>query len=633
MDTSRGHGRTATLAAGGRGPSAAGVRFGLQTRMIVTILLLLTAVMLLTTYMGIRRESQGIMDQMRKDGLALANAYALSAENALLLKKAGLGRVTGEASRTKGIKYLKIIDAQGVIIGHTDVSRIGRAERNGLFLSALRTPITAVEKGKRPIIRVDRGRDGERVLRVIVPLVALDSVKGALEIGLDMAGIAGAVRRTNTQSLIISLAAFVFGGLGVWYFARSLTRPIKDLVHASERIAAGDLEHEIRVAARDEIGHLAASFNHMTERLREYTGSLIGINAQLERLRRYTENILESITPGVLTIDLAGVITTLNSAGEDILGLKSENVAGREIGEALRGQARLRSALEESLNKGLLHHALEIPLEVPARGETILLLNTALLNDEDSRAVGVAATFEDVTEVRQLQRRIMESEKLAAMGELAVGIAHEIRNPLGAVKNCAQFLEERLGAEDPRLKFTRLIVREVERLDQLVERLLDFTRPAEANRDYEDVNGLLDKAVELAGLRIGGRRLCIEKLYEPRLPRIPADAKRLHQAFLNILLNAIDAMPGGGTLTIRTSLAAPPDSIRIEFCDTGEGIPEASLAKVFTPFYTTRPKGTGLGLSIVHQIITEHAGAIAVESRRGEGTRFVITLPLAAGRV
>lgn len=613
---------------------------GLQARMIAYIVLLLTILMLITTYAGIRRESQGIFDQMQKDGVALAKSYALGAENAILLK-AGLGRITGEASRTKGIRYLKILDKNKKVIGHTDVAQIGKEDDDPLYRKALSTPITAVEKGKTPITLVGKDGDGRDTFRVVVPLVILDSIVGVLEVGLDMTGISEAIQRTNLQSLIIALAAFLFGGVYVWFFARSLTRPVKDLVEAAERIASGDLEHEIAAKTSDEIGHLASSFNYMTRRLREYMGNLRKINAQLEadaatieKLRRYTENILASIRPGVLTVDLEGRITTLNKSGMEILqlgNLENTDIVGRKLWEVFSPRDHLRSVLEEAITSGKAYHGHEISLGEEDKREILLSLDTAFLYDQNSEVVGVAVTFEDVTEVRQLQKRFHESEKLAAMGELAAGIAHEVRNPLGAIKTSAQFLEDKFSPGDIRYKFTKLIIREVERLDQLVERLLNFARPGEKDFQYEDVNELIENSLAVAVLKIHDQRLVIDKRYGAAIPRLFVDAKRLQQAFLNILLNAIDAMPCGGVLGISTSFEAESQRIRIEFCDTGEGIPPQRLARIFTPFFTTRQKGTGLGLAIVSRIISEHNGTIEVESKVGEGTVFTIMLPFSIG--
>ncbi|MGE5583887.1 MAG: ATP-binding protein [Bacillota bacterium] len=611
----------------------ADIKYSLQTQMIISIVLMLSILMIVTTYAGIKRESQGIFEQMQKDGIALAKSYALSVENALLLK-AGLGRITGEASRTVGIKYLKIMDQNQKVIGHTNVAHIYDRENDPLYRQALGTPINAIERGNSPITVVQKGENGDDTYRVIVPLVILDSVVGVLEIGLDMASISEAIQRTNNQSLIISIVAFLFSGVFVWFFAHSLTRPIRNLVDAVERVAAGDLGQEIKVTGRDEIGHLALSFNYMTKRLKEYTGNLKRTNAQLEadaaiieKLRSYNENILNSINPGVLTVDLSGEITTLNNAGERILQIDKETVTGKRIEQVFSSGDPVGSFLKEALSSLEVYQGREITVNDESK-EMLLVFNTALLYEKNSELVGIAFTFEDITEMRQLQVRINESEKLAAMGGLAVGIAHEVRNPLGAIKTCAQFLNDKFEPEDARSKFPPIIIRETERLDQLIERLLDFTRPAEKDLQYEDLNKLIDNVATLATLKVNDQKLAVKKEYDDNLPRLFADAKRLQQAFLNIMLNAIDAMPSGGQLGIKTLYDDENRRIKIEISDTGEGIPPEKVAKIFNPFFSTRVKGTGLGLAIVQQIILEHNGTITVQSKVGEGTTFTIYLPL-----
>jgi signal transduction histidine kinase len=463
--------------------------------------LLLSIVMIITTFVGIRRESQGLLSQMQKDGIALAKSYGISVENALLLGGTGLSRVTGVAGRTLGINFLMVVDTTNTVIGHTDIKMIGSSVKDDALLDkALHAPITALEKGRTPITEIDMNVTGERIFRVVIPLVTLSTIKGALELELDMTGISEAIDRTNRQSLLIAFVAFLCSGVYVWFFARTLTRPVKKLVRAARSVASGDLNQEIEVKGKDEISHLANSFNYMTEKLREF---------------------------------------------------------------------------------------------------------------------------------RDMQDRIHQSEKLALLGELAMGVAHEVRNPLGAIKTCGQFLEEKFGPGDKRTKFTQLIIRESERLDQLVSRLLNFARPAELSLQYEDINELLDNAITLAILKVNGPRISVHKRFTDSLPQLFVDAKRLSQAFLNVLLNAIDAMPDKGSLTISTSVEKEQQRVAVTIMDTGEGIPQESIDKIFYPYFTTRSRGTGLGLAIVQQIIVEHNGTIDVKSRVGEGTAIIITLPIA----
>ena len=256
----------------------------------------------------------------------------------------------------------------------------------------------------------------------------------------------------------------------------------------------------------------------MTLKLREYMGDLKKSNEDLEAqvklvqdLHVYIENILNSITVGILTIDLESKITYLNNAGKKILELEKTDVVGQSTETIFDKDHFINIVLPEMINSNKTYQGHEIRATKPSKGEVLLSLNTAFLFDQHSDIVGYAFTFEDVTEIRQLQKRIQHTQKMAAMGRLAAGIAHEVRNPLGAIKTCAQYLESKSEPEDPKYKFSQLIVREVKRVDQLVERLLNFTRPADWDFQYEDINKLIENAVDLASLKIDGSNIEIKK--------------------------------------------------------------------------------------------------------------------------
>jgi signal transduction histidine kinase/HAMP domain-containing protein len=608
----------------------------LQTRLTATIVLLLSLVMIITTYIGVKRETHSILKQMQRDGVALAKAYGRSVETALLLQGAGMGRVTGDASRSKGIKYLSILDTRRTIIGHTDVNMIGRNQPDTLCEQALHTPITAVQEGRTPLSLVSRDSTGEPYFRIVLPLVTVDSIQGLLDLGLDMEGISEAIRRTNIQSLCIALAAIFLGALLAVFFARSIARPIRTLAENANQVASGDLSLEIDIKARGEIADMAASFKNMTVKLRDYTGNLKRINAQLEadvaiieKLHRYNESILNSISPGVLTFNPEGTITTINDSGTAILKRPRDGLVGRTIDDAFDPNNPIRKALAAVLSTGSAYERNEIVLNNPYAREVLLSCSCAPLYDQHVKVVGHCFTFEDVTEVRNLQQRIQQAERLALMGELAVGIAHEVRNPLGAIKTCGQYLGAKLHKEDTLNKYTHLIIRESDRLDQLVSRLLNFARPGERVLQHVALNALLEDAVALAMLKGSTRNVTVERKYDPSVPLVLADPKRLSQAFLNILLNGIDAMADqAGTLTVATAFAAESRTVAIRFSDTGVGISASHLPKIFYPFYTTRQRGTGLGLAIVQQIVAEHNGTVHVESKEKKGSTFTIILPL-----
>ncbi len=607
----------------------------LQTRLITYTVILLSLLMMVTTYLGIKRESQSIFSQMQKDGIALAKAFALGAENALLLQRAGLSRVAGEAGRTKGISYLQIVDRKRVVIGHTDISNMGRIIDDPLYFQALSTPITAVEKGDKPINLIHTNEKGDDIFRVIVPLVTLDSIGGVLEIGLDMTGISRAIAQTNYQSLFIAVIALFGGIVSVWFFTRSLTRPLKKLAEAAGKVAAGDLDHTIESSEKDEIGHLASSFDFMTLKLREYMGNLKKTNKDLETqmtlvkdLHVYIENILNSITMGILTIDLDAKITYLNNAGVTILQSDKTNFIGQKIEDIFKKDHFIPAVLHRMIHSNHSYQGHEIKTQKPSGGDVLLRLNTVFLFDQHSDVVGYAVTFEDVTEIRQLHNRVQNAEKMAAMGGLAAGIAHEVRNPLGAIKTCAQFLESNSSPDDAQHRFSELIVRESHRMDLLITRLLNFTRPAEFDFQYTDMSRLIENAVDLASLKSSDVKIELTNSTLDILPHIFVDEKRISQAIFNILINGVEAITDDGQVQVTASFDTATENIAITISDTGKGIPKKELDTIFNPFFTTRPGGTGLGLAIVQQIIVEHNGSIEVQSVVGKGTTFTITLPL-----
>jgi two-component system sensor histidine kinase AtoS len=426
----------------------------------------------------------------------------------------------------------------------------------------------------------------------------------------------------------------LLGAFGIWLFARTITGPIRHLAGAAGKIAAGDLDQTIPVGSSDEIGHLASSFAYMTGKLRENMNSLRGANealrknvAAIEGLRTYIENILNSIAAGIITVDLSRKLTYVNNAGKRLLGLSGTSCVGRSLEELFGSSHFLRASLARIAGRGSQErqgepHATDVVFE----GRT-LSITTDLLFDQNHDIVGYLAVFEEVTELRELQKRVQHEEKMGLMGRLAAGIAHEVRNPLGAMKTCAQFLERGTDPSDRRYHFIELIIRESKRVEGLVSRLLNYARPGESDVEYSDLNAAVDTAVELAALKAHQNRVSIGKDFTADLPRLYIDVKRISQAVLNLLLNSLESVDDRGRITVATRWSAETESATIVIADNGKGIPSGDLERIFDPFFTTRPGGTGLGLAIVQQIVFEHHGTIRVESREGRGTQFTITLP------
>lgn len=227
-----------------------------------------------------------------------------------------------------------------------------------------------------------------------------------------------------------------------------------------------------------------------------------------------------------------------------------------------------------------------------------------------------------------MEQQLIRTEKLAALGRLAASLAHEINNPLQAIRSSISLLAKRPLDEDKREWYLSIADKEVQRLIQMVRRMLDFYRPSTERRGLTDVNALLEDTLALSSKQLQHSDIRVSKELAAGLPRTVAVANYLKQVFINIVLNALEAMPHGGELAVSTSLDEENDELVIAFCDTGVGIPADDLPYVFEPFYTARDQGTGLGLAISYTIVEQHEGRIEVESEEGKGTTFTVRLPL-----
>jgi two-component system sensor histidine kinase HydH len=267
-------------------------------------------------------------------------------------------------------------------------------------------------------------------------------------------------------------------------------------------------------------------------------------------------------------------------------------------------------------------------------------ISTAPLKGGEGKDLGVVAVLRDLTPVRLLEEQMRRSDRLAALGTLAAGLAHEIKNPLTSLLTFTRHLSRKF--DDPRFRqnFVTVVPRELERINGIVEGLLELARPTRLSLRPVHVPELLDRVLELYTGQIEAQQVTAVREYARGLPAIQADAEHLYRALVNLVGNALDALEGGGRLTLRAGWGAGPELVRpaaarlnerrlkVEVEDTGRGIPAAATAKIFNPFFTTKPGGTGLGLALTHKIIEDHGGTISLQSTPGVRTTFTVLLPL-----
>jgi signal transduction histidine kinase len=248
--------------------------------------------------------------------------------------------------------------------------------------------------------------------------------------------------------------------------------------------------------------------------------------------------------------------------------------------------------------------------------------------------IGKIVVFRDLTNVYKIQEEILRMDRLVSLGKLASGIAHELRNPLAGIKTTAQALGEEMSEDDSRREYLNRITKEIDRLNDLLKTFFSFAKPQNLNLVHYYIKDIINEIIPFLIKEIADKGIRFIETYHPQLPKIQVDKTQMHQVFLNLFLNAIQAMPTGGELKIEANpiLSTSAEGfkqnfIKVVISDTGRGIPPHIVHKIFDPFFTTKPKGVGLGLSITYQIIKKHGGTIKVESQWEKGTSFIINLP------
>jgi two-component system NtrC family sensor kinase len=357
---------------------------------------------------------------------------------------------------------------------------------------------------------------------------------------------------------------------------------------------------------------------------------------EIDEHRRFISLIIDSLPVGLYVVDREYRIQAWNRKRETgTQGLRRDDVVGRPVFEVLSRQPRsaLRAAFDRVFETGAISEE-DLEVDVGREQRTYRLTRIPMRLEGDA-ITHVITVGEDVTEARLSQQRVLQREKLAAIGHLAAGVMHEINNPLATIGACVAAMEGRLAElSGPALEATReylhIVDKEVERCTQIVSGLLDFSRPKGKTKQSVQLNTVVEDALFLLKHHKSFAQLVVTSELDPNLPTTAANPEQLIQVLMALMLNALDAMEGGGRLTLRSGRSrVRTDELHIEVADTGAGIPRAVLSQIFEPFFTTKPpgRGTGLGLSISYGIVKEHGGRIEVESQPGQGAVFRVVLP------
>lgn len=486
-----------------------------------------------------------------------------AAEMLRLRKEIGVGRLINDMAEKEGILYIVIQDTVGIIAASKNITSMSKISSTPFLLEAQKKSI--------PTTRLTE-LNGNQIFEAVTPFL-IDGVSvGLVRIGLKTDHIAEADTRTKRRLALISLILLV-GGVFVFNF-------------------------------------IIVNQNYTL------------LDEAYLRTKTYTGNILANMTDAVVAIDRNEKITLFNRAAEGLFKIKERDAFGKKCTDLIDTE----TVLEETLRTGQSVRDFETEYTIFDK-RTILAINTFALKSKTGELDSAVAVIKDLTERRVMEENLRRKEKLTAMGELASGVAHEVRNPLNAISMIAQRLSKEFEPKtdvDEYRSLSKTVVSEVSRINDLIQRFLIFARPPKLDLRSSDLNELMDEVVELVLPEADSKGTKVVKKYQI-MEKIPLDPNQMKQVFLNLVQNSLQAISKDGTISIRT--AALGNSVVIEIEDTGYGIPQNSLDKIFDLYFTTKEDGTGMGLSIANQIVAAHRGRIEVESQVNVGTIFRVILP------
>lgn len=544
------------------------------------------------TVRNVNREREFTTRLLLEKGAALIRSFEAGTRTGMMGAHRGGGfqlqRLLSETAQQPDIAHLMVADAGGTVIAHSDLEQVGSLYGQGLDLAAAASSRTlqwrVVRRAEAAMVfevfrKFEPAGPPMGMMRGRMPPGAMEwpaEPPRVIFVGLDMTSIEEARRDDVQQAVLMGaiLLLVAFAGITLLLLAQS---------HRETRAA-------------------------------------------LSRVRAFSDHVVENVPIGLAAVDEGQRIAVFNQAAARVLGIAAASAAGRPAAEVLPPELwRQAQALAAGGTAGeteidcTLTGGRMIPLEVGAEA----------LRDANGRGMGLILLFRDLTELKALRGEIARHQRLATVGRLAAGVAHEIRNPLSSIKGFATYFKERYREVPEDSRTAAILIQEVDRLNRVVGQLLEFARPVGLTPRPVGLAALIADSLKLAEAQVRAKEIKVTVENRSRVEQVTVDADRLSQVLLNLYLNAVEAMAPGGSLGVVVGDLEETDGVFIRVADTGGGIRAEDLSQVFDPYFTTKPTGTGLGLAIVHNIIEAMGGEVAVESRPGRGTTFTLNVPCA----
>jgi two-component system sensor histidine kinase HydH len=558
---------------------------------------------------NINREKHYMARILSEKGAALIKAFEAGARTGMMDMMWGGDQVQTlleETARQPDILYLAVTDKDGIILAHSDKAKIGQRFHPGLSTESLKPStheqwrLTALGNDQRSF----------EVYRYFQPLANYDPRKFRRRFGGGM-GSRMMMGRRQDWCFPSGDEATVQGRTDKIIFVGLDAKPFEEARREDIR------NTEIISSVLLLLGFGGFLSLYLAENYRSTKRVLQDTSA-------FADEVVTSLPVGLIATGRDDKIAFFNETAERITGVRLNDARGRDPNDVLPAHW---CGLRDWLDQGRTILEQEMECAFGDNKPVPLSVSASKIVNEEGDFVGNILILRDLGEVRRLQAEVRRKEKLAAVGSLAAGIAHEIRNPLSSIKGVATYFGDRFAETVEDKELAGVMVREVDRLNRVISELLEFARPSELKLKQTNINELLEHSVRLIQQDAKFNNIEIDLSVSDTLPSVLLDPDRFSQALLNLYLNGIQAMDEGGMLSVK-STHGKNGEIKVEITDTGKGIDPDDVNKVFDPYFTTKSKGTGLGLAIVHKIVEAHNGEIKIRSTPGKGTVFTLLIPL-----
>lgn len=521
-----------------------------------------------------------------------------------------------------GFDRLTLFDTQGEVISQS--SLISGPVRSGSTLSS--QTLDHILKGYSLTLHTE----GKGQWDMVLPIpMGNDTISAILKIEDQGTRFRNPERSTITSLLLKLLGVAGATVIGYSFFRTRVLSWRKQREPQTDPALPPDIEKRSH-PKRDQADFVLDTFQSVVHELKEKEQELERLRSAAEEkawdIESYNENILRSVSSGVITFNPKREITTFNFAAERILGISSDPTVGFSCEKVFGSTSPVYHLLERALKDEQPTSRQEFEMQRPDQRKIWVGVSTSLLRDQKERIIGATFVFTDLTEIRRLQEQVELKKRLTVLGEMSAGIAHEFRNFMGTILGFAKLLSKQVDSHDPMQSMIDAIIRELRAMERLISELLNFSKNAELNCRALDLKPFLESVMSKVPKKDEENPSEISLEIPENLPPIYGDEILLRQALSNLAYNGMDAMENGGVLRVAARFI-PPSTVEITIQDSGKGISPEDLEKIFLPFFTTKEKGTGLGLALVHKIVLSHNGRIEAKSKEGKGSTFHVYLP------